>query len=506
MSYRRIRSYRSRDARRYRNLPHQPWLDRLPIAALLAVALAVGIATLSVPPIKAMLGALAAAPGPRPATMAEGFQAADGLAGARTAGNAGCAASAGARLVSTTPCPAPAPATPQLAANADCVIIVPAHPLSAAGLATPYQLTGPDGATPAASGCTMANAANLGAFVQATILDPATGRLSVYEPLVITQGTRPAAAPVLPRLPKHAVVTIDFGFNGTDLTQAGATPRALLQGHCVKGARGSAFGQVSFCHGTRFFRAARRAERQGRLAVPRAGISPKTGQPCPTTRSFTLVDQDPSDNVTTRYLLTATGQTAQFSKANTTAMPHASVITNGSDNALLDRFVDPVLGCRPFTAPDLSRGGAPGTSQALDELSAARSQEAPVALVPENDPMVLINNARSARKTDEYRSMIGQEAVSPGNDAADSPANFCQNMLRIQTRFLSSHEALLASGPSPVPAAGTNLLTFMANRLAMSYANLNCRRFGLADPVKVTLNGSGVATSATFGTEAHGSR
>jgi hypothetical protein len=37
--------------------------------------------------------------------------------------------------------------------------------------------------TPAASGCNMANAGNLGAFVQATILDPATGALSVYEPL-----------------------------------------------------------------------------------------------------------------------------------------------------------------------------------------------------------------------------------------------------------------------------------------------------------------------------------
>ena len=45
--------------------------------------------------------------------------------------------------------------------------------------------------TPAQSGCEMSNAAKLGAFVQATILDPATGALSVYEPLVITQGTSP---------------------------------------------------------------------------------------------------------------------------------------------------------------------------------------------------------------------------------------------------------------------------------------------------------------------------
>jgi hypothetical protein len=50
------------------------------------------------------------------------------------------------------------------AGNADCDLIVPAHPLSARGLATPYQLTGTDGMTPAESGCRMSNAAKLGAF------------------------------------------------------------------------------------------------------------------------------------------------------------------------------------------------------------------------------------------------------------------------------------------------------------------------------------------------------
>ena len=377
---------------------------------------------------------------------------------------------------------------------------MPAHPLSAAGLATPYRLTGPDGMTPAASGCTMANAASLGAFVQATILDPATGKLSVYEPLVITKGTRPAAAPVLPGLPKRAVVTIDVGFNGNDLTLVGATPHALRQGRCHNGFRDSIFGQVSFCRGTHFFYAARRAERQGKLVVPPAGASPKTGQGCPTTRSFTLVDQDPSDNVTTKYLLTAAGRTAQFNKANAGAMPGATVINNGSDNALLDGFVDPVLGCKPFTAPDLSQGGAPATSQALDELSAARSQAAPVALIPENDPMVLVDNALSAAKTNRYRLNVGQPAVSPSNDKADSPAKFCQNMINIQTRFLSENQALLASGPSPVPSIGSSLLTFMANRLVMSYTNLNCGKFNLMNPVKVGLNGDGVATAATFDT------
>jgi hypothetical protein len=380
------------------------------------------------------------------------------------------------------------------------VIIVPTHPLTAAGLATPYQLTGPGGASPEASGCTMANSANLGAFVQATILNPATGALSVYEPLVITQGTQPAAPPVVPKLPRNAVVTIDFGFNGTNLIQAGATPRALRQGHCVNGLPGSIFGQVSFCHGTAFFRAARRAERRGKLVVPSAGTSPSTGQACPTTRSFTIVDQDPSDNVTTKYLLTASGQTAQLNAANTAALAGAATISNGSDNALLAGFMDPALGCTPFTAPDLSQGGTPGTSQVLDELSAARSQAAPVALVPMNDEMTLVGSHFSMAKTNLYRSSVGQHAISRWNNKADSPAKYCQNMVNIQTPFLAANQALLASGPSPVPAVGDNLLTFMANRLSMSFANLNCQNFGLKNPVTVTLDGNGVATAATFDT------
>src|SRR5208282_3353918 len=109
-----------------------------------------------------------------------------------------------------------AAATPAASMNSKstCAIIVPANPLSPQGLATPYQLTGLNGMTPAQSGCEMSNGAKLGAFVQATILDPATGALSVYEPLVVTQGTRPDTPGLKldpPVIPADAVVTIDFG-------------------------------------------------------------------------------------------------------------------------------------------------------------------------------------------------------------------------------------------------------------------------------------------------------
>jgi hypothetical protein len=434
------------------------------------------------------------------------------------------AAPAGAQATASAPASAAASATPSASGsatqgtsagtNADCELIVPARPLTATGLATPYQLTGPGGQDPAASGCTQANP-NLQAFVQATILDPATGRLWVYEPLVITAGTRPAVAPVLPKLPKHAVVNLMFGFNGGNLQLTAARPGTLAGTNggakCVNGLGDSLFGQVAYCNSVPFYAAADRAITAGRLRIPATGRSPRTGQRCPTTRSFQLVDQDPSDNVTTNYLLTATGQTAQDNAANTASLAtaNATTIGNGSDNTLLDSFILPALGCRAFTAPDLSDAGRPGTSQTLDELSAAASQRAPIALVPENDPMTTVNGSLSRPKTNLYRLGVGQPLVIGTNNEpfgdteargqqADTPASFCANMLNLQTAFIAANSERFSQSPSPVPATGSNLFTFLAARLSASFTNLGCQAFGLHDPVSASLNADGVAVAATL--------
>jgi hypothetical protein len=394
--------------------------------------------------------------------------------------------------------------------NTDCDLVVPADPLSARGLATPYQLTGPAGESAAASGCQMVNSVNLGAFVQATILNPRTGALSVYNPLVITQGTTPAIAPVVPKLPAHAIVTIDMGFNGTYLYQVGATPEALSQGRCTDGEPGSPFGQVSFCNGTAFFDAAFAMERTGRLVVPSAGTSSilvasapglGSGQECPTTRNYDMVDQDPSDNVTTKYLFNpVTGQTAQDTMANMARMPGAEVLVNGSDNALIDNFLDPALGCRPFKAPDLGDHGAMTTSQALDELLAAGNQPVNAALVPETDEMVTgVGGSLDTAKTDLYRAEIGEAPVDASTNMSSSPAMFCQDLVDIQAAFIAANERTFAAWPSPVPTEGDTLYTFMAARLDQSFQNLSCQGFGLSDPVTdVVTEGNGAATAVTL--------
>ena len=397
------------------------------------------------------------------------------------------------------------------AASVDCDIVIPADPLTAKGLATPYQLTGPHGKTPAESGCRMSNAVKLGAFVQATILDPVTGTLSVYDPLVVTQGTRPAVRPSVPMIAADAVVTIDFGFNGQDLFQVGATADALKQGNCVNGTGGVVFGQVSFCNGINFFRAVQKNEQQGLLKVPSPGTSDKiipsggakgTGQVCPVTRNFEVADQSSANNVTTEYLLNPlTGQTAQDTTSNAGNIAGATLLHPRSDNTLLDQFLDPVLGCTPFQAPDLADNDQPAGSQALDEILAGAHQPKIAALVPENAEVVRDGNGTfDAARTDLYRAELGQAPVSSQNDKTSDPQLYCQNLVHIQTSYLAANRTLLAAGQSPVTSLGNDLLTYMANELNLSFSTLGCQHFGLTNPVTITRNGAGVAVAATFNT------
>jgi hypothetical protein len=131
----------------------------------------------------------------------------------------------------------------QAAASMNCSLAVPANPLTAAGLATPWQL---------GDGCSMANAGTEGAFVEATILSP-SGQLSVYNPLVVTAGTQPAVAPAAPAIAAGSVVEVSVGFNGTNLFLTGAGATA---GKCVDALGQSVIGQVSACDAVAFYQAA----------------------------------------------------------------------------------------------------------------------------------------------------------------------------------------------------------------------------------------------------------
>ncbi len=379
--------------------------------------------------------------------------------------------------------------TPAEAADStNCTLQVPANPLSARGLATPYVL---------GDGCQMSNP-DLQAFVEADIINPRTGSIKVYNPLVITEGTQPAARPVPPRVPRGDVVGIMFGFNGGNLLLT-STGNSLQQGNCVNGLGRSLFSQVAYCNSPAFYRAANRDIARGVLKIPPLGTG-SDGQPCPTTRDFAVVDQDQSDNVVTTYLLTADGRTAQDSPGNAAALGGATPVNNGSDNALVNKFMDPALGCTPYEFHDKTMPGKMSGSQITDELLAAADQQPPIAVIPLNDPMTLVDSQYSAAKTNAYRIGVNQPVLGTGRDKnASTPANYCKHMTQIGMRRIQLDEKQFSNFATPVADTGNNLFTFMAARLSGSFDNLGCGKLlNAPNPVHLTLDANGVATAASF--------
>ncbi len=374
----------------------------------------------------------------------------------------------------------------QAAASTNCTIAVPANPLTAQGLATPWQL---------GDGCTWANGATEGAFVEATILAP-NGQVQIYDPLVVTQGTQPAVAPTAPTIAAGSAVIISLGFNGNALALVG---QGAAQGNCVDAFGNSLINQTPQCNAANFYRMANAEIARGTLKVPAAGTA-KDGRPCPTVRDFSVIDQDQSDNVVARYLLDpATGRTAQATAASQAKMAQAVTQTNGSDEGLIAGFIDPALGCTPFTAPNPTNPKGMSASQALNELMARQDQRGTVALLPVNDPQLLVGGQFSMAKTNLYRRETDQPPLA-ARSTAQNAARYCQSMVNVQAPRLKLDATLEAGTASPVPALGNNLANFLAARLSGSFGNLNCQNFGLANPVTLQLDGNGVATGATFST------
>lgn len=345
-----------------------------------------------------------------------------------------------------------------LTANPDCTLKVPRHPLTAQGLATPYVLSS------AGMTCSETNQ-DTAAFVQATIIDPATGNLFVYNPVVRDAG-QPllGTPPPVPVLPPGAVVTIWTGFNGNVLKLTGPGHRVFVN-----------FAQQAYADSPQFFSAIRTAEAMGLVAVPPLGTSPVDGMACPSTRDFAMVDQDQSDN-------------------NVEAYP-AYGVTNGSDERSLNSM-DKALGCSTWKAPLLSGTGT-SASGPLQEEQANTYQQAPVALVPGLDPFVTMNGMPDLFLQNLYRQQVGQPRTWNGNDTAA----YCQNLLTAgEPRLKLDFPFEAAAPPPPVGALGVNLALHFAARFQATWGNLGCQGFtGLPSPVQVTaVDMNGMATAASY--------
>lgn len=342
----------------------------------------------------------------------------------------------------------------------NCQITVPPNPLTAEGLATPYKQTG----------CNQIDFADQGNFVEATIIDTATGALQVYHPLIINQDQDVAGVdfipPVVPTLSSTSVVGITFGSNANTITLVGDT------NGCVNGLDGSVFGQFAYCNSPAWFTAAEAAVTSGLLTVTPPGTATiATGQACPVTRDFRVVDMDQSDNVDSMYLLINGTVLAQNTAANAGANKNSTIISNGSDNLLINDFIAPTMGCTPFTAPSITTPSGISPSMLLNELQGQLFPPAGgPALVPLNDDFAVENDdgtvTQSLTKTNLYRAGVGQPQAADNANA--SGTTYCQRYAESGI-FIASNEALFLKATSPAPGVANNLFTFMANRFATSF-------------------------------------
>jgi hypothetical protein len=332
-------------------------------------------------------------------------------------------------------------------------------------LETPWQLLPP---------CHEADP-NTNVFLQAVIFDTDTGKLSTYAPLVIDAVTAPAVVPVAPPLPPHRVIGIWGGGNDNVTTLVGASAQ------CVNGIAGHPFGQMFFCGTQGFFSAvnttwvphyipstpmAPASMNLAPISIPWIG-NETDGQRCPTVRDFRMVDQDQSDNVTSTYLITANGQTAQNTAANRAALAGAVVAKNGSDNRLLTSFIQKAVGCKSWMIPDLADPGTSIPTIATDELQAAAYQGSPVATIPSGDPMTGPNNLTMVNL---YRIGVNQPRVASLADASD--LTYCENMAEQAPPWINHYQAAFTASLSPT--AGVNLYNFLLARYAASRVLLGC--------------------------------
>jgi hypothetical protein len=152
-------------------------------------------------------------------------------------------------------------------------------------------------------------------------------------------------------------------------------------------------------------------------------------------------------------------------------------------------------------AQDLGNPGQMVPAQALNELQARMEQGTPVALIPGGDPMGQLAGNDDRAKVNAYRRAVDQPAADSYYDI--DTARYCRQMVRIAPQRMLDNKKALSAFYTPDAGAANNLYTFMAQRFVASYQILECQNLiHVPDPVSVTTNADGIATSAAVNTTA----
>ena len=358
-----------------------------------------------------------------------------------------------------------------LVQSQDCFLTVPNDPLNT-GLFTPWFVS----TNPISELNCSQLIPNTEVFVEATIFDVDNNKFFVYNPLAIDIDTEPAIQPTIIPLPPNNVVVIHVGINGATITllpTIQSNISSIDTGNCINGLpNGTVFGQFAYCNGVNFFKIVNTNINTGLLTIPPI-LNSRLGDICPTTRSFSIVDQDQSDNVLTSYIITQDLKVAQDTPTNTNNLQVLKIISNGSDNRLLNDFINPAIGCKSFTACNLVDNNIKQSSLALNEIQANLIPLIDTtALVPSFDPMVLNYGIPSIEKINLYRNGVNQPniIVIDNNDNI----NYCNQMANLTPSFFINHQNELLNMISPITDIANNLINFMAFRFQQSWKILNC--------------------------------
>jgi hypothetical protein len=366
----------------------------------------------------------------------------------------------------------------------DCYLSVPFDPLNT-GLFSPWYLS-----TNPISEINCSQLTNgTEVFVEATIYDVDNHNFFVYNPLVIDILTLPALQPKVVTLPSNSVVIIHIGINGNSVTlipNITENLNSLEIGKCVNGLpNGSLFGQFAYCNAIEFYQTVNNDINKGLLQIPPI-LNSTLGDICPTTRSFSIVDQDQSDNVLTQYIITKDLKLAQDTPYNRDFLKVLKIISNGSDNRLLSEFINSAIGCKSFKACNLVHKNIKQSSVALNEIQANLIPiSLDVALVPSFNPMVLDNNLESIEKVNLYRDGVNQPHILSLD--INNNINYCIKMSNLTPPFLIKHESEFSNMISPVENISNNLLNFLAFRFEKSWEILKCKELTKIDSPITTI-------------------
>ena len=385
-----------------------------------------------------------------------------------------------------------------LVQSQDCFLTVPNDPLNT-GLFVPWFVS--------TNPTSQLNCSQLikgsEVFVEATIFDIDNNNFFVYYPLVIDIDTVPAIQPEVAPLPPNNVVVIHVGINGDTVTLLPTIKyniNSIDTGNCINGLpNGSVFGQFAYCNGLNFFQVVNQHINNGSLTIPPILNSVFGGDVCPTTRSFPIVDQDQSDNVLSQYIITQDLKLAQDTPLNRNNLQVLKIISNGSDNRLLNIFVNPAIGCQSFTAYNLVDNYIKQSSVALNEIQANLTPiTETTALVPPFSPFVVDNDnnaAQSVLKTNLYRDGVNQPniIVVDNNDNI----NYCNQMGNLTPPFFIKHMNQLRNMDSPAVDIANNLLNFMSLRFQNAWEILDCKNLiGIPSPITAIIDpNTGIAIS-----------